>query len=145
MSDSLVASGKAWAKTLIELYTAGASDAEVAAELKIPLKKYYDQINDNTALATLVEFGRTLSQAFWEREARLNIRNKGFNTPLWAFYMKNKFGWADKTEAINVNESMGDLDTVRKEINREVAKYIKQYTPELTDAQRVLQGIAINE
>ena len=145
MSEALVTSGKAWAKTLIELYTLGASDAEVAAELKIPLKKYYEQINENAAVAQFGEYGRTLSQAFWEREARLNIRNKTFNTPLWAFYMKNKFGWADKTEAINVNETTGDLDTLRGQLTTEVEKFIRQYTPELTDAQRVLQGIAANE
>lgn len=144
MSDALLTSGKPWAKTLIALYTEGASDAEVAAELKMPIKKYYQQIEENAYVAQLVEFGRTLSMAFWEREARLNIRNKQFNTPLWAFYMKNKFGWADKSESISVTETVGDLDTLRAQLSKDVAKFIERNTPELTDAKRVMEGITSN-
>lgn len=142
MTDTIVTSGKAWAKQLIDLYRAGASDAEVAAELSITIKSYYDQITDNPTFGQLVEFGRTLSLAFWEGQARKNIGNKQFNTSLWAFYMKNKFGWADKTEAINLTDtSISDLDALRGQLNKEVAKFIKDNTPELTDAQRLLSGM----
>lgn len=144
MTEDVVGSGKAWAKQLVDLYREGASDAEVAAELNITIKEYYKQIGENAALATLVDLGRTLSQAFWESQARKNIRNKQFNTPLWAFYMKNKYGWADKTESINLNDnSVTDLDQLRGQIAKDVKRYIEQNTPELTDAQRVIQSIAV--
>ena len=141
MTESITA-GREWAKRVIALYEAGASDAEVAASERITIKNYYQQIGDNAAFAQLVEFGRTLSQAFWEKQARLNITNKQFNTPLWAFYMKNKFGWADKTESVNVNENNNmDMDTLRTQLSKEVGRFIKQNSPELTDAQRVLKHI----
>lgn len=143
MTD-IVSSGKAWAKQVIEMYTAGASDAEVAASLNVTIKDYYKELNENSAFAQLVEFGRTLSQAFWERQARENLRNKQFNTTLWAFYMKNKFGWADKTESVNVNDNVStDLDSLRANTIKEVARFIKQHSPELTDAQRMLSDMAL--
>lgn len=131
-----------WAKQLVHLYSEGCSDAEVAAEMKITIKEYYKQISDNKTFAKLVEFGRTLSQAFWEGQARKNISNKQFNTPLWTFYMKNKFGWADKTEAVNQNENVNtDLDSLRTQVNAQVAAFIKKNNPELTDAKLLLSNI----
>lgn len=142
MTNNVIEQGTPWAKKVIELYSMGCSDAEVAAELKITIKDYYQQLTDNKTFNKLVEYGRTLSQAFWESQARKNIANKQFNTPLWTFYMKNKFGWADKSEAITQNENVNtDLDSLRSKVFGEVAKLIKQNTPELTDAQRVLSGL----
>jgi hypothetical protein len=138
MSD-IVSSGKTWAKEVVDLYSEGASDAEVAASFKITIKEYYKQLSEQPAFNQLVEYGRTLSQAFWEKQARLNIKNKQFNTPLWAFYMKNKYGWADKTESVNTNDNTNmDLDAIRAKVSKDVEKFIKLNTPELTDAQRVM-------
>ena len=136
-------SSKTWAHDVIELYTQGCSDAEVAAALRVPLRKYYKHIQDNSAFAQLVEYGRTLSQAYWEGLARKNITNKQFNSPLFCFYMKNKFAWTDKTETTTVGASPDpSLDELRDKISKEVAEYIERYTPELTDAQRVLKVVS---
>lgn len=134
---------KNWAKNIIEMYTAGASDAEVAASCNVTLQEYYRQLADNAAFSKLVEYGRTLAQAFWESQFRKNLTNKQFNTSLLAFYMKNKYGWADKTESVNGND-MGstDLDALREQITKEVARFVKDSTPELTDAQRLLSDMA---
>lgn len=135
-----VGSDKSWAEKVVGMYEEGCSDAEVAASLRVPVRQYYQQITDNPAFGQLVEYGRTLSQAFWEKQARKNIGNKQFNTSLWAFYMKNKFGWADKTETTNVDENPNlDLDQLRAKVYKDVADLIKLQTPELTDAQRVLK------
>lgn len=128
-----------WSKQLVDLYSAGCSDAEVAAELKVTIKEYYKTISDNAKFAKLVEYGRTLSLAFWEGQARKNLGNKQFNSPLYAFYMKNKFGWADKTESVTTTENVNtDLDSLRQTVHKEVLNFIKRNQPELTDAQRLL-------
>lgn len=133
---------KSWATKVIDLYTEGCSDAEVAASLRLPIKEYYKQINDNRAFGQLVEFGRTLSLAFWESQARKNIGNKSFNSSLFSFYMKNKFGWADKSEVLTSGDNPDqDLDKLRSKVTEDVAKFIERYTPELTDAQRVLRVV----
>lgn len=139
---------KTWAKDVVDWYEQGYSDAEVAAALRITLKDYYKQINDNAAFSQLVEFGRTLSQSFWESQVRKNLTNKQFNGPAYAFYMKNKYGWADKTETVNANENINtDLDSMRTQVNKQVMDFIKRNTPELTDAQRMLTeiGKVVNE
>lgn len=142
MPDSVEASGRVWATKLIELYSQGYSDAEVAAEMKITIKEYYKQISENPTFSKLVEFGRTLSMAWWEGQARKNLSNKSFNTPLWVFNMKNKFGWADRTEVKTENENINtDLDGLRTRVSNEVERFIKKYTPELTDAQRLVSDI----
>lgn len=134
-------SNQTWAKEVIALYREGAGDAEVAAELNVTIKEYYKQLNENSAFSQLVDFGRTLSQAWWEKQARMHVKNKQFNSPLYSFYMKNKYGWADKTENINVNDNGSqDLDALTSDLMKEVAKFMKDRTPELTDAQRVLEG-----
>lgn len=141
---SEVVSIRNWATEIRDLYAEGASDAEVAAHCNITVKDFYKQMQDIPALAQLVDFGRTLSMAFWEKQARKNIDNKQFNTSLWAFYMKNKFGWADKTESVNTNEMItGDLDTLRSELMKQVERFIRKNTPELTDAQRVLKQLGM--
>lgn len=141
MTDVMLEGGS-WIKELMDLYSAGASDAEVAASQKITIKAYYKHMADNAKFAALVEYGRTLSQAFWESQARYNIKNKQFNTPLWTFYMKNKFGWADKTESVTQNENLNtDLDSLRQTVMKDVAKLMKDYSPEATDAQRLFAGL----
>ena len=131
-----------WAKRVYELYAQGAGDAEVAADLKITLKEFYKQMQDNEKFATLVEFGRTLSQAWWESQFRQNLKTKGFNTSALTFYMKNKFGWADKIESSSMNENLNtNLDDLRSRISAELMKFVEKNTPELTDAKRVLEGL----
>lgn len=137
---------RSWAEELIENYRQGYSDAEVAAAMNFTLKQFYSQLAENPSFAKLVEYGRTLATAFWEGLARKNISNKNFNTSLYNFYMKNKFGWADKVETSSTNENTNiNLDQLREEINRKLKRLTDQNMPELTDAQKVLQPVEREE
>ena len=129
-----------WADKILALYGEGAGDAEVAAMLRLPLREYYKQFQENQSLGMLVEFGRTLSQAFWESQARLNITNKNFVSSLWVFYMKNKHGWADKIDSTSTNENLNqNVDELRQQVRSAMERILKSATPEDTDAQRVLK------
>ncbi|UFK09588.1 DNA-packaging protein small subunit [Xanthomonas phage DES1] len=135
-----------WARKVYDMYAEGAGDAEVAAELKLTLKQFYQQISDNDKFATLIEFGRTMSQAWWERNARKNINNKQFNTSLWSFYMKNKHGWADKIESTGTTDPLNNnLDQLKQEVEARLAKYLKKNNPELTDAKLLIEGMKVDE
>ena len=124
------------ARQIIDLYSAGYSDAEVAAELRITIKEYHKTVQSNAAFGKLVELGRTLSQAFWESQARRNLATKGFNSSLYAFYMKNKFNWADKVETTSTNENTNiSLDDLKNQIANKMREFEKQNAPEVTDAQ----------
>lgn len=138
--------GKSWAKELIEYYKEGYSDAEVAAAMNITVREYYAQINENAVFGKLVEYGRTLSLAWWESQARKNINNKQFNTPLWVFTMKNKYGWADKVETSSVNENHNsDLDALRMKVAKQAEKLAKSNHPELESAAKTLMNTVAPE
>lgn len=127
------------ARQIIDLYEMGYSDAEVAATLRITIKEYYRTIKDNTAFATLVDLGRTLSLAFWESQPRKNLLTKGFNSSLYAFYMKNKFNWADKVESTTTSENTNiNLDDLRTQVMSKLRQFEKQNSPEITDAESLL-------
>ena len=138
--------GKSWAKELIEYYKEGYSDAEVAAAMNITVREYYAQISENAVFGKLVEYGRTLSLAWWEGQARKNINNKQFNTPLWVFTMKNKYGWADKVETSSVNENLNsDLDTLRMKVAKQAEKLARSNHPELESAAKTLMNTVAPE
>ena len=49
-------------------------------------------------------------------------------------------------ETTNNTEIMNyDVDSLRENISKEMAKFVKQYTPELTDAKRVIEGLGTND
>lgn len=147
MSEMLGSSSE-WARKLIGYYEAGYSDAEVAAELKITIKEFNKQLAENPGFNKLVQFGRTLSTAFWEGLARKNIVNKQFNTPLYNFYMKNKYGWADKIETSNVNDNSNyTMDELKAKIDKQLKQLAKDNSLDLTEAQQVLTPVSkeVNE
>lgn len=83
---------------LLELYAEGASDIEIARALGITAARFYNLIEEVPSFANFVERGRTLAQAWWYSAGRKNLFTKEFNTTLYNFNMKNRFGWADKVE-----------------------------------------------
>lgn len=136
-------SGAAWSREVIALYEEGASDAEVSAHLRVPIRAFYQRMQESPAFNDLIEFGRTLSKAYWEGLARKNVGNKSFNSSLYAFYMKNRHGWADKIETSGSTENVNyNVDEIRQQALTAIEKFIKKNSPELTDAQHVISSIA---
>ena len=92
---------KGWAETLAEMYSEGASDTEIRAELKITKSLWDSMYTDamSSMFQEVVDFGRMLSNAWWLKHGRKQLFNKQFNSPLWLMNMKNRFGWSDRTES----------------------------------------------
>lgn len=132
---------KDWSKEIIDLYQQGASDAEVAAKQRWTIKSFYGMMEKNETFRQLIEFGRTLSLAWWESQPRKNITNKQFNSSVYALYMKNKHGWADRIESTTTNENLNtNLDDLRQTVLKQVEKFRKTHMPELTDAENLLNA-----
>lgn len=112
-------------------YAEGASDVEIAKLLGITLARFYKLEEEHEGFSILVEKGRTLAQAWWVMQGRKNLWNKSFNTPLYNFQMKNRFGWADKVDNGESGEAGAtNLDQAKKSVHEALRNLIKKY-PEL--------------
>lgn len=141
MTDTL-GSSSSWAKDLMAMYREGYSDAEVAAAMNISMRQFNGMLTDNPTFSKLVEFGRTLSLAWWEGQARKNVGNKNFNYSVWALTMKNKYGWADKIDTNNTTETVNyDLNTLRSEIDKKVKRLMKTGASDIVAAHEVLKPV----
>jgi hypothetical protein len=130
-----------WVTKVRELYDEGATDVEVMKELKWTEKKFSEYYSTSEGFKALVDFGRLSAKAWWMQKGRKNLENRSFNTPLYAIYMKNNFGWSEKQETTgNVKPvEMMSADELKQEWQKNLplmAKYLK--TEGMTDA-KVLQ------
>lgn len=94
---------------VIELMAQGASKVEVCAELEICEETLYDWCREESPrfhkeFSESIKKGEKLSQAWWERNGRINLENSQFNYTGWYMNMKNRFKWADR----QYNENTGN-------------------------------------
>lgn len=118
LEDVSKAAEAKWAQTLMSEYAEGASDVEIMAALRMSRSKFDENYANNPVFRELVDIGRIQASAFWHRIARKNIMTKEFNTSVWSFTMKNRFGWAEKSEA-TVNElpkEQKSTDEIRQQL-----------------------------
>lgn len=122
--------GPDW-KALADMYGKGAMDVEIAKELGITIGQFYEMEADLAEFADFVAKGRTMSQAWWVKTARENLFNKDLNAGLFAFNMKNRFGWADKIDTKDTTDDVpNDADGLRAGLVRAAKKLGKKH-PEL--------------
>ena len=107
-----------------DLMSSGMSITEVASTLGIHRDTIYDWSKKFPEFKQAMRNGVALSQAWWERQARLNIDKKEFNHRLWEFNMKCRFkeDWS-VTQNHDVNMSVSSASTIEKaEMRIEEAK-----------------------
>ena len=88
-----------WQELILDMMGEGAGEKEVMVAC---LGKSYAawkrlQTNDDE-FRRIVSFGKVLAQAWWEKQARENLKSRYFQTGLWSMNMKNRFGWTDKQQ-----------------------------------------------
>lgn len=103
-------------------------------------EKYYEG-NDN--FSHFIDMGRTLSRAWWYSQGRENLKDRGFNTPLWGFNMKNRYGWADKSEQIQRDDIPVEMLS-KEELQQRINKLQSIYSKQL-ETDRLLMGPADGE
>lgn len=121
-------------RVALEEYAEGATDAEICALLQITMKEFNKQYEGNDAFKAVIDYGRTLSKAWWDNKGRKNLDNKSFNTALFVAYRKNYHGWADKTETTTISEmsmSADELDQELAKVKHVLDEFQKQKQPEI--------------
>lgn len=124
----------------MELYMEGAGDVEIADHLGITIKKFNELCEENESFRTFVERGSTAAQAWWWKQARSNLKNRAFMHSMWAFNMKNRYGWAEKTEATSTGETDMNIDSLQRQLTQAL-KDLQKKNPELAKSFRVLESL----
>lgn len=126
-----------WTEKVIAGYKEGMSDVEVCREMDWTMKTFNESYSHNEGFRKLIDYGRMLSNAWWMEQGRKNLWDKTFSVALWNFNMKNRFGWADKSEVKGegIVDGATNLDDLRTRLHKALPKVLAQYAPELSDAQ----------
>jgi len=106
-----------WEDVVLTMYAEGAGDVEVMKKIiewtgSFSRDLWDRWIKDEERFGRVIAMGNILSNAWWERNGRINIENKAFNSGLWYMNMKNRFGWAD-TQNIEHKGSIEHIGVVR--------------------------------
>lgn len=114
-----------WVQTVAGNYAQGASDEEVAAALKISMTQFKRYYAADPSFTVAVDDGRGVAKAWWLAQGRENLHNKQFNYTGWFQNMKNRYGWADKSEVTDPSarpiEQQSDED-LQKNVEKLLAK-----------------------
>ena len=98
-------------KTVIDLMKDGASLDEVRGELDISKDTLYRWKEDYEDFSDSIKRGVRMSQAWWEKQGRISLRDRDFNYTGWYMNMKNRFKWSDKKEFNNEGSITVMVDT----------------------------------
>lgn len=120
-----------WAEPIKLLYEEGATDVEVMAEFKWDKATFDDYYTKSPGFKKLVDMGRLMSKAWWVKQVRTNLNNRQFNGAIYALYMKNNFGWAEKQETETKSPKMMSNDEIASAFELlapQIASYAKAET-----------------
>jgi hypothetical protein len=102
---------KEWYKDVLEIYDEGGADIEVKALIYTWRGSFSNDLWDRWMIeepefSETIKKGRMLSEAWWVKNGRVNLRDKEFNYTGWYMQMKNRFGWTDRVDNTTKGEKV---------------------------------------
>jgi uncharacterized protein (DUF2267 family) len=105
--DTLETLPELWYNEILDLYKEGGSDEEAKAllwnmrnknGLKFSNNLFERWIEEEEEFWETIHAGRMLAASWWHKNGRENLGERNFNYQGWFMQMKNRFGWADKSD-----------------------------------------------
>ncbi len=89
-----------YCKVAYDLLSKGYSKEAVAGQIGISKQCFYAWVQKYRDFGDAVARGEAASRYYWENIGMLGTLGelKGFNASSWMFNMKNRFGWAEKSD-----------------------------------------------
>ena len=111
-------------EAIVKEMSQGASIIEVAALIGITKGTLYDWCSPasprfNQEFSDAIKKGVELSEAWWQRQGRVNLGAERFSYTGWYMNMKNRFGWSDKQETRAVGDEGFTKESVLDSITEE--------------------------
>lgn len=86
---------------LVEHMASGLSFESFAAVADVDRDTIYEWAKTYPDFSDAKKRGSAKSQLIWEQEGITGMKMMGFNSAIWIFNMKNRFGWKDQPESDN--------------------------------------------
>jgi len=108
--ENLTSLWEGWETDIVALYREGASDVEIKATIWDYRGSFSNDLwdrwlKDERSFSETITKGRALSALWWNRKGRTELDSNTFNSGLWYMNMKNRFGWSDKQETKEINNT----------------------------------------
>ncbi|KKT87193.1 MAG: hypothetical protein A3J46_00260 [Candidatus Yanofskybacteria bacterium RIFCSPHIGHO2_02_FULL_41_11] len=87
---------KNWKGLISREMREGASKQEIKIMLGLSNDLFERLMKEDKEFSETMSYGVELSEAWWLKQGRLNLKNKQFNYGGWYMNMKNRFAWRDR-------------------------------------------------
>ena len=124
---------------IIALYKEGYTNVEVAEHLEMTKRQFAQLCQTNPQFRELVERGNDIAEAWNERQGRLAIHDKDFNTAVWKARMGHHFGWRDRTEQ-DVRQLSVNADVTKEELVKRLQAYMPELLPKAIEGEVTNNG-----
>lgn len=104
---------------VIPMLKEGMSIEEIGLEFDVGYSTIYEWMKVHPEFSEAIKRGREFSKAWWFKKGRTELHSKEFSSTLWYMNMKNRFGWCDKQENVQIekaDECLSELKSLRAEL-----------------------------